>query len=93
MVCHQKQIRRAQFSARITIQSPIVLASGRQVGEGRVLDISERGCLVESSLRVKVGDTVQLRLSLPGPGPSIRVPRAAVRWSQGSSPLTRRSFR
>ncbi len=84
MVCQQEQIRKDKFSKRMTNQYPIVLASDRQVGEGRVLDISECDCLVESSLLVKVGDAVQLRLSLPRREPSIRVPRAAVRWTDGS---------
>ena len=83
MDSHQKQIRKARSSDRIALQCSIVLANGMQVGEGRILDVSVRGCLVESSLPVKVGDNLQLRLSLPEPEPSMRVSRAAVRWAQG----------
>jgi hypothetical protein len=80
---HQKQIRKARSHERIALQCSVVLASGIQVGEGWVLELSVRGCLMESSVPVKVGDNLQLRLSLPEPEPSMRVSRAAVRWAQG----------
>lgn len=79
----QKQIEEARSSERIELQCSIILASGIQVGEGQVLNISERGCLVESSVSVKAGERLQLRLSLHESEPSIRVSRAAVCWAQG----------
>ena len=83
MDSHQKQIGEARSSERIALHCSIVLASGIQVGEGQVLNMSGRGCLVESSVPVKVGDNLQLRLSLPEPEPSMRVSQAAVCWAQG----------
>jgi PilZ domain-containing protein len=83
MDSHQEPIKKARSGERIAIQCSIVLANGIQVGDGRVLDMSGHGCLVESSVPVKVGDNIQVRLSLPEPEPSMRVPRAAVRWTQG----------
>lgn len=68
---------------RFKFHCNISFGTGRQVNEGRVLNLSEGGCLVESSVSVKEGDIVQLRLSLPGPEPPMRVPRAAVRWTKG----------
>jgi hypothetical protein len=83
MDSHRKQIGEARSSERTALQCSIILASGMQVGEGQVLNMSGRGCLVESSVPVKVGDNLQLRLSLPEPEPSMRVSRAAVCWAQG----------
>jgi len=73
----------ARSAERIKFHCNIILDTGKQVNEGRVLDLSGGGCLVESSVSVKVGDNLQLRLSLPGPELPMRVPRAAVRWTKG----------
>lgn len=75
----------ARSTERIKFHCNIILDTGKQVNEGRILNLSEGGCLVESSVSVKVGDNLQLRLSLPGPEPPMRVPRAAVRWTKGFS--------
>jgi hypothetical protein len=83
MVSHQKKIGESRSSERFTFQCSIILASGMQVGEGQVLNMSGSGCLVESSVPVKVGDNLQLRLSFHKPEPSMRVSRAAVCWVQG----------
>ena len=78
----QKQIGEARSSERIALQCSIVLASGMQVGEGTILNMSGRGCLVESSVAVKVGDYLQLRFSFDESEPSLRVSRAAVCWAE-----------
>ena len=83
MVSHQKKIGESRSSVRFAFQCSIVLVSGRQVGEGQVLNMSGNGCLVESSVPVKVGDNLQLRLSFHKPEPSMRVSRAAVCWVRG----------
>jgi PilZ domain len=79
----QKQIEEARSSERIALQCSIVLASGMQVGEGTILNLSGRGCLVESSVSVKAGDYLQLRFSFDESEPSMRVSRAAVCWAEG----------
>lgn len=83
MKSHQKQSGESRSRERIPLQCSIVLASGIQVGEGQVLNMSDRGCLVESSVSLKAGDYLQLRFSPPGSEPSMRVSRAAVCWAQG----------
>ena len=85
MDCQQEPIVKPRAGERIALQCSIVIANGIQVGEGRVFDVSMRGCLVEGSVLVKVGDRLQLRLSLPegAPDPSICVSLAVVRWVQG----------
>jgi hypothetical protein len=83
MDSRQKQIGEARSSERIGLHCSVVLASGMHVDEGQVLNMSGHGCLVESSVPVKVGDHLQLRLSIPGSEPSMRLSRAAVCWAQG----------
>ena len=83
MDCHQEPIVQARSKERIALQCSMVIANGLQVGEGWVLDVSVRGCLVEGPVLVKVGDYLQLRLLLPDPDPSICVSLAVVRWAQG----------
>ncbi len=83
MNCQQEQIGEARSSERIAFQCTLVFANGRQVGEGRVLDVSAHGCLVESPVPVKVGDDLQLRLVRPDSDLSVCVSLAAVRWAQG----------
>jgi len=83
MKSHQIRIGESRSSERIPLQCSIVLASGTQVGEGQVLNMSGRGCLVESSVSVKAGDYLQLRFSLHESEPSMRVSRAGVCWAQG----------
>jgi len=83
VVALKKKIGDSRASERFAFQCSIVLASGMQVGEGRTLNMSECGCLVESSLPVKVGDQLQLRLSFHKSEPSMRVSRAAVCWVKG----------
>ena len=75
-------VQESRSSARLALQCSIVVANGVQVGEGHVLNLSKNGCLVESSLRIKVGDCLQLRLFLPDSGQSVCVPLAVVRWIQ-----------
>ena len=47
MDCHQEPIVQARSKERIALQCSMVIANGIQVGEGWVLDVSVRGCLVE----------------------------------------------
>jgi hypothetical protein len=83
VVSRQIKIGDSRASERFAFRCSLALAHGMQVGEGWTLDMSECGCLVESSLPVKVGDTLQLRLFFHKSEPSMRVSRAVVRWVQG----------
>ena len=77
----RSQERRSQ--ERMKFHCSVILDIGKQVDEGRILDVSVGGCLVESSVSVKVGDTLQLRIALSEPEPPLRVPCATVRWTKG----------
>ncbi len=80
--------QKARCGERLPIQSSLVIANGAQVGEGRVIDLSMRGCFVEASVCVKAGDRLQLRLCLPDSHPSICV--SVGHHPVGSRPSVRR---
>jgi hypothetical protein len=52
--------------------------------EGQVLDLSVPGCLIDSPVSPKKGDSLTLCLDLPQVGALFCVARAVVRWVQGS---------
>ena len=54
MDCQQEPIVKPRAGERIGLQCSIVIANGIQVGEGRVFDVSMRGCLVEGSVLGRV---------------------------------------
>jgi hypothetical protein len=69
---------------RIQIEASVIFTIGSCVGEGRALDISVPGCLIESPISVKKGDYLQLKVFLPGLKSPFSVALAAVRWTNGS---------
>lgn len=75
---------KARYSERIAANVPVSITMGSLVWKGRILDLSIVGCLIESTVSVKKGDSLQLRLSLPGLESSFSVALAAVRWTSGS---------
>ncbi len=74
---------KTRYSQRISVACSVIFAGDGGVGEGRVLDISLPGCLLESAATLKSGDYVQLRLFLPDLQTPLHVPLAAVRWVDG----------
>ena len=72
-----------RYSARVTVECSVVFAGQTAIGEGRVIDVSLPGCLLESSECPKPGDYVQLKLSPPDQQPAVRVQLAVVRWAKG----------
>ena len=73
----------ARYSQRVTVECSVMFAGESAMGEGRVLDLSLPGCLLESHERMFVREYVQLRLFLPDDQAPLQVPLAAVRWVQG----------
>ena len=66
----------ARFALSITF-------SGDTEGEGSVINLSLKGCMVESDAGVKVGDAMSLILLLPGEESPTTVDLALVRWAKG----------
>jgi hypothetical protein len=74
---------KARYSERILANSPATITVGSQVSEGRVLDLTVPGCLIESLVSVKKGDSLQLKLFLAGLTSPLTVTLGAVRWANG----------
>lgn len=74
----------SRYSQRVPTDCAVMFAGDNVVGEGRILDISLPGCLLESAKEVNAGEYLQLRLFLPDHQAPLRVALAAVRWVKGT---------
>lgn len=74
---------KVRYSERIPAKGRVLITVGSQITEGNILDLSVPGCLIESSVSVKKGDSLQLKLFLPGLKSSFSVELATVRWTEG----------
>lgn len=73
----------ARYSQRVKVDCSVRFAGESGVREGRILDLSLPGCLLESPEKISPGEYVQLRLFLPDLQAPLQVSLAAVRWVQG----------
>jgi hypothetical protein len=73
-----------RYSQRVRVDCSVIFCGESGIGEGRIVNLSLPGCLLESSQRISSGDYVQLRLFLPDQQAPLQVSLAAVRWVDGS---------
>ena len=73
-----------RYKPRLSLKSPAVFAVKGEVGQGRVLNLTNPGCLIESSVVVKQGDYLKLKLLLEGLKSPLLVTGGAVRWTKGT---------
>lgn len=73
-----------RYYPRAVVQGSAVFTVGGLTGEGQVLDLTVPGCLIDSPLSPKRGDSLELCLGLPQVGATFRVALGVVRWVQGS---------
>ena len=52
-------------------------------GEGSIVDLSFRGCRIESSIDVQPGASLDVRIKVVENEPPIHIQAAIVRWSRG----------
>jgi len=52
-------------------------------GEGSVVDLSIRGCRIESPTDVQPGASLEVRIAAIEHEPTIQIQQALVRWSRG----------
>jgi hypothetical protein len=72
----------ARYSRRKAIEGNACIAAEGLVGNGRVLDLSVPGCLLETGLHLKLGQCLRLRLMYAGSKP-LTVTLGVVRWLNG----------
>ena len=68
-----------RYSMRTPVAGTVVIDANGIHGQGRVLNLSVPGCLLESSLCLQVGQSVQLTMQLTD-GKAMNVGLAVVRW-------------
>lgn len=74
----QRHAPRFPVQFRSSFSSPHIVA-----GEGQTLDLSLRGCRVETDTAVPPGTELELRIYRPPEPTPIAVDSAAVRWARG----------
>ena len=72
-----------RYRERIALRSLVTFTTGSQIGEGRLLDLTSPGCLIESSVAVPKGQSLQLNMFLPGLESPLSILLGVVRWTNG----------
>ena len=65
---------------RFTSQFRSTFSGGQREGQGRTLDLSTGGCMIETDLPVVVGASFECRIYIPGLDWPLRIDEAKVRW-------------
>jgi hypothetical protein len=73
-----------RYGPRVATSCGALLAGERSFSEGRVVDVSSPGCLVECVHTFRVGDYVQVRIFLPDHADPLNIPLGAVRWADST---------
>ena len=65
---------------RFTSQFRSTFSGGQREGQGRTLDLSAGGCMIETDFPVVVGTSFECRIYVPGLDWPLRIDEAQVRW-------------
>lgn len=71
-----------RYTKREPVQSTCILSCEGMMGQGQLVNLSVPGCLLKTSMKLKVGQYVDLRLSFPTSAAALQVKLAAVRWAK-----------
>jgi hypothetical protein len=72
-----------RYKERIALRSRVTFTLGSHSGEGRLLDLTSPGCLIESSVAIQKGQSLQLIMFLPGLKSPLTIMLGVVRWTNG----------
>jgi hypothetical protein len=70
---------------RFTSQFRSTISGGQGEGQGRTLDLSVGGCMIETDLPVVVGALFECRIYVPGLDWPLRIDNARVRWVKANT--------
>ena len=70
---------------RFTSQFRSTISGGQGEGQGRTLDLSAGGCMIETDLPVVMGALFECRIYVPGLDWPLRIDEAQVRWVKGNT--------
>jgi len=76
----EKSPREKRQQPRFTSQFRSTFSGEQREGQGRTLDLSSGGCMIESDSPVVVGATFECRVYVPGLDWPLRIDEAQVRW-------------
>lgn len=65
---------------RFTSQFRSTISGGQGEGQGRTLDLSIGGCMIETDFQIVVGASFECRIYVPGLDWPLRIDQAQVRW-------------
>jgi len=68
---------------RFRVQFRSTFSGDRIDGDGKAIDLSQKGCRIESELTVPASTMLELRLYVPGLDWPMRVEQASVKWARG----------
>lgn len=70
---------------RFTSQFRSTISGGQGEGQGRTLDLSAGGCMIEADFPVVVGAAFECRIYVPGLDWPLRIDEAQVRWVKANT--------
>lgn len=75
---------KGRYSQRVSVKGAVTFSSAAGLnGKGTVLDLTVPGCMIESTLPPRKGDSVLLNLFIPEFGAHFYVSMGIVRWVEG----------
>ena len=72
----------ARYSVRRPVQGTVTIDTHGLIAQGRILNLSVPGCMLETGLRLCVGQAVALTMMLSD-GKALNAGLAVVRWMVG----------
>jgi hypothetical protein len=73
---------KVRYGPRVPVNFPVTFSSEGRVGHGLALNVSVPGCLLETRLKLRVGQSLQLLLPFDGNVSPLRIGLAVVRWTE-----------
>ncbi len=73
-----------RYTKREPVQSTCILSCDGIMGHGQLVNLSVPGCLLKTSMKLKVGQYVDLRLCFATSKTPLQIKLAAVRWVSGT---------
>ena len=70
---------------RFTSQFRSTISGGQGEGQGRTLDLSIGGCMIETDFPVVLGASFECRIYVPGLDWPLRIDEAEVRWVKANT--------
>lgn len=70
---------------RFTSQFRSTISGGQGEGQGRTLDLSTGGCMIETDFPVVEGASFECRIYVPGLDWPLRIDEAQVRWVKANT--------